>query len=178
MRVVDRFRRGRTPVEERLDRLEQRVDAQADRLRRQADRLGRQRAALDQQARRLTFYTRHTAKAAESALRLKATIEILGSQVAALEVRLAELTDQTADARVVAGGGEMEAARSLLAEVRTEHARIRERFGVVAAFEERLRRLEDVMVADTPKTVDQFHQATRRLAREFEAQESAGEEQG
>lgn len=171
MKVADMLPRRRTPVDQRLARLEQAVEAQAERLQRQQDRLGRQRAALDQQARRLSYYTEQVVKAIDSATGVKSSFEILDSQVGALEMRLADLTDQASAARLAVGERDAVEARSLLDEIRTEHARIRERFGVVAAYEERLRRLEDVARNDGESRLNELDRAARRLSREFEAQD-------
>jgi hypothetical protein len=70
------------------------------------------------------------------------------SHVGALEVRLADLEQLLADSAsgVAAKRPDEEqlaAGRSLLDEVRTEHARIRARMQVVSAYEERLRRVEE-----------------------------------
>lgn len=70
------------------------------------------------------------------------------SHVGALEVRLADLEQTLAD---TASGvtatplddEQLAAGRTLLDEVRTEHARIRARMQVVSAYEERLRRVEE-----------------------------------
>ncbi|HET7821757.1 MAG TPA: hypothetical protein VFL10_09540 [Ornithinibacter sp.] len=70
------------------------------------------------------------------------------SHVGALEVRLADLEQVLADSAsgVTAtrpDDDQLAAGRTLLDEVRTEHARIRARMQVVSAYEERLRRVEE-----------------------------------
>ena len=70
------------------------------------------------------------------------------SHVGALEVRLADLEQTLADSAsgVTAtrlDDEQLTAGRTLLDEVRTEHARIRARMQVVSAYEERLRRVEE-----------------------------------
>lgn len=67
----------------------------------------------------------------------------LSPQLAALEARLEDLV-QRIDGRVLqATPAEQEEARSLLAEVKAEHARVRARITAATAFEERLRVVED-----------------------------------
>lgn len=63
-------------------------------------------------------------------------------QVAALEARLEDLA-ALVEGPVSATDDEMATARSLLDEVRTEHARIRARISAATVFEERLRVVED-----------------------------------
>lgn len=70
------------------------------------------------------------------------------AQFGTVEVRLADLEQRLEDARSASVGGapddeQLAAGRSLLDEVRTEHARIRARMQVVSAYEERLRRVEE-----------------------------------
>ncbi|MGX7823593.1 hypothetical protein ACTG9Q_00720 [Actinokineospora sp. 24-640] len=67
-------------------------------------------------------------------------------QVASLEARLAAVDDLLAGTPV-ADGAELGQARSLIEEIRREHAQIRVRLTGVAQYEERLGRLED-QVAD------------------------------
>jgi chromosome segregation ATPase len=178
MKVGDMLPRGRTTVEQRLVRLEQLVEAQAERLQRQQGRLTRQRAALDEQARRLGYYTQQVVKAIDSATRVKSSFEILDSQVGALETRMADLADRVSAARLTVGEQDTAVARSLLDEIRTEHTRIRERFGVVAAFEERVRRLEDLARDDGERALNELDRAARKLSREFEAQDHPDSPEG
>lgn len=70
------------------------------------------------------------------------------TQLGVLEVRLADLEDRLAQARLDADGADADPeqvaqGRTLLEEVRAEHARIRVRMQVVSAYEERLRRVEE-----------------------------------
>lgn len=70
------------------------------------------------------------------------------AQFGTIEVRLADLEQRLADAasgvgEAPLGEEQLAAGRSLLDEVRTEHARIRARMQVVSAYEERLRRVEE-----------------------------------
>ena len=66
-----------------------------------------------------------------------------------MEVRLADLEQRVHDARASGGQADspdaeaLAAGRSLLEEIRVEHARIRARMQVVSAYEERLRRVEE-----------------------------------
>jgi uncharacterized protein involved in exopolysaccharide biosynthesis len=67
----------------------------------------------------------------------------LSPQVAALEQRLEELRARLDDPAFTAGDAERAQARSLVEEVRAEHARVRARISAASVFEERLRVLED-----------------------------------
>lgn len=68
-------------------------------------------------------------------------------QVASLEARLASVDDLLAGTPAAADSAELGQARSLIEEIRREHAQIRVRLTGVAQYEERLGRLED-QVAD------------------------------
>lgn len=67
----------------------------------------------------------------------------IGPQLAALEERVEELRARLQDPPLTADAAEVEAARSVLDEVRAEHARVRARISAATVFEERLRVLED-----------------------------------
>lgn len=64
-------------------------------------------------------------------------------QVAALEARLEDLVSRLDRTPLSATDAEQAEARSLLEEVRTEHARVRARITAATVFEERLRVVED-----------------------------------
>jgi phage shock protein A len=77
----------------------------------------------------------------------------IGPQVAALEQRVEALRESTAPPPV-GNDTDRERARSLLAEVRREHAQVRARASSLVRFEERIRRLEQqlgVFEADDPQ---------------------------
>lgn len=67
----------------------------------------------------------------------------LAPQVAALEARLEDLVAGLDRTPLEATDAEQTEARSLLEEVRTEHARVRARITAATVFEERLRVVED-----------------------------------
>jgi uncharacterized coiled-coil protein SlyX len=173
MGVKDKVQRLATPSDERLDRLEAKVERQGEQLARLRTRVGKQQAVierqaarLERQAERLRSHEELVNRAASSALRLAALTEIVGSQVAALESRFADVLE-TAGAPLPVGDGDVDEARTLIEEVRAEHRRIRERFGVVTAYEERLRRLEDALQEDTARALDEFVRTARALDREL-----------
>ena len=189
MGVRDLARRLAAPHDERLARLEEQVAQQAEQLARhrarldrqqgtldrQANRLDRQQTALERQANRLDRQARQVAEHLENvaeivaaAQRAATTTDIVASQVASIETRLADLSERSATVPHAAPGDE-EAARTLLDEVRAEHRRVRERFGVVAAYEERLRRVEEAVVTDTEQTLEEFVRVARGLAKELRA---------
>ena len=66
----------------------------------------------------------------------------IGPQVAALEQRVEDVAECMA-AAPVADSIEQEQARTLLEEVRREHARVRARVSSLLMYEERIRQLED-----------------------------------
>jgi len=70
----------------------------------------------------------------------------IGPQVAALEERVETLREAVASPPVADDADRAE-ARSLLEEVRREHARVRARASSLERFEERVRRLEDELTA-------------------------------
>ncbi len=65
----------------------------------------------------------------------------IGPQVAAQEQRIEDLAERLT--RWEAGESEQAEARDLIAEMRAEHRRIRERISAAARFEERLRAVEE-----------------------------------
>lgn len=69
-------------------------------------------------------------------------LQRLAPMVAAQEERLQELRDRLA-AVPAATAPEVDEARSLIEEIRREHAQVRVRLTGIAQYEERLRRLED-----------------------------------
>ena len=180
MDVLQRFRRGSASLDARVGGVEKRLKAQGARLDRQQARLDQQRAAFDslsrrterrlsaleKQSQRLLAQRERVAEAVRSARKVAVTLEILASHVGALETRIADLTERTAPAGVLEADA-AETAGSLLDEVRAEHARIRTRFGAMTIFEERLRRLEEGLLADTARTREEFERAARLLAAEL-----------
>jgi predicted RNase H-like nuclease (RuvC/YqgF family) len=67
----------------------------------------------------------------------------ISPQLAALEQRLEELRVRLDRQPLTAEPGEVAEARSVLDEVRAEHARVRARISAATVFEERLRVLEE-----------------------------------
>jgi predicted nucleic acid-binding Zn-ribbon protein len=70
-------------------------------------------------------------------------MERLQPHVAALDARIEDLRTILDDQRLTASEGELGTARSLLDEMRAEHAVIRARLSAISLYEERIRRLED-----------------------------------
>ena len=116
---------GHADLEKRLARLETRLTKQEERLRRQKERLDEVRPR-----------------------RILSVMEILATQVAALEERVADLAEQVERPDYAATDDERAQARRLVDEVREEHRRIRVRFGAVTRYEERLRRLEAALAEE------------------------------
>ena len=67
----------------------------------------------------------------------------IGPQVAALQEQVERLRRRLDDPAYAASEGEQAEARSLVEEVRAEHARVRARISAATVFEERLRVLEE-----------------------------------
>lgn len=67
----------------------------------------------------------------------------LAPQVAALEARIDDIRRRLDDAALAPATDVEAEQRTLLEEIRTEHARVRARLQAASHFEERLRRLED-----------------------------------
>lgn len=72
----------------------------------------------------------------------------IGPQVAALEARL-ETLEERLEPAPTGDAAEHAEARSLVEEVRTEHARVRARISAATVFEERLRVLEERLRIDS-----------------------------
>jgi len=70
-------------------------------------------------------------------------------QLAALEERVEHLTQRLGSAQLVAAPDDEAAVRTLLEEVRGEHARVRARITAATVFEERLRVLENRIGIDS-----------------------------
>lgn len=109
---------------DRLESQRRRLDTQAERLDRQHERL----AAIEQQLGQLTT-----------------VYQVLEHQMASLEVRMEQLERVADGSTPDSTEPERVEARALVDEIREEHRRIRARFGVVARYEERIRRLEKVL---------------------------------
>jgi chromosome segregation ATPase len=69
----------------------------------------------------------------------------LEPHIASLEERVTTLDERATEQLAPPADGELDQARSVLDEVRTEHARIRARLTAVAKYEERLGRLEQTL---------------------------------
>ena len=131
-------------LEQRLAKSEARIKRQGTRLASLDERLRRQRALLDE--------------VRPAAHRSRALYEILGAQVGSIEERLQSLTEKVELGRYDATDDDKAEARSLIEEIREEHRRIRVRFGIVARYEERVRRLESALAEEMA--------AAAKLARE------------
>jgi chromosome segregation ATPase len=106
-------------------------------------RLNAQRRRIEELEQRLAQWTPLVGNA-------RVTLDVLEHQVSALEVRLADRTDAAAGTETGEPGA---AATDILREVRAEHARIRSRFQVLSAYEERIRRLE-VVARETVRSAE------------------------
>jgi chromosome segregation ATPase len=69
----------------------------------------------------------------------------LEPHIASLEERVTTLDERATEQLAPPADGELEQARSILDEMRTEHARIRARLTAVARYEERLGRVEEAL---------------------------------
>lgn len=109
--------------------------AQED-LRTVFERLDRQAGRIEKTEQR----TQSTAKDAELHVR---EVNRIAPQLSALEAKVEELRQVLEAAPRIEGSGDVEVARSLVDEIRAEHARIRVRLSAVTTYEERLRRIEE-----------------------------------
>lgn len=129
------------------DKLAKQVTALAD-VRGRVDALAKRADAQDRRIKELEALTKDLGRAANLDTVERERRDL---QAGAVETRLADLEQRLADAlaaRADGGAPAPDAAalaegRSLLDEVRDEHARARARMQVVAAYEERLRRVEE-----------------------------------
>jgi DNA repair ATPase RecN len=123
MRARDAYRKiiGREAMEA-IARIRERLD-------RQAERLGRlEKRGFD------------TYKEAEFHVR---EMKRIAPQLAALERRVEEIRQRLEAAPRVDEPAELAESRSLIEEVRREHAQVRVRLSAVTSYEERLRRIEE-----------------------------------
>lgn len=123
MRARDAYRKiiGREAMEA-VARIRERLD-------RQSERLGRlEKRGFD------------TYKEAEFHVR---EMKRIAPQLAALERRVEEMRQRLEAAPRVDEPAELAESRSLIEEVRREHAQVRVRLSAVTAYEERLRRIEE-----------------------------------
>jgi hypothetical protein len=126
-RVAEHLEPVRKELDERLQRLDDSVSRRLEALDRRLDTLDRRLEAVDHQA---SWSANELAR--------------LGPQAAAFESRLEERSSP----HVLVGElADLPEARSLVEAVREEHARVRARLALVSAYEERLRRLEERVLA-------------------------------
>ena len=118
-----------------------------------AARMDRQRAQLDRQTRELNDLKskveslRKRLHPVELASRHRAVEHAnLAIQVGVWEERLGALQELVRGDSYVGSDAEVSQARSLVEEIRREHAQVRVRMQVIAQYEERLRRLESAFV--------------------------------
>ena len=138
-RRLSRVRRrllGVRDLEAHLARHGERLTRVTERARQQGERLDRQRDLTTRLEQRLAEV--------ERAAKVRATEhDKLGFQFGAIEERLGGLEQRLADPALVSHPESEEEARHLVDEIRREHEQIRARMQVVAAYEERLRRVEE-----------------------------------
>ena len=116
-----------------------------------AAELGQLRDVVRRQGRR----ARRSGQETATQLRLlRLDLARMGAQLGALETRFADLEEgraadpaSTTDPAAAGAPAATEVA-DLLDQVRAEHARLRIRFGVVTAYEERVRRLEETVFGE------------------------------
>ena len=134
----------------RVKKAESAQARQADKLARLQDQVGRTKDRLDDI--KLTVYRAHS------------SYEILSAQVGAIEERLQDLAEKIDTGPFDADDEGEATARSLVAEIRDEHRRIRVRFGAVTQYEERLRRLESALAEEIAAAAELAHQAAQHGA--------------
>lgn len=100
------------------------------------ERLDRQRGRIE----RLESGAKSNAKEAEFYVR---EINRVSPQLSALEAKVEDLRQALAGTPAPDSPTDLDLARSLVEEIRAEHARIRVRLSAVTSYEERLRRIEE-----------------------------------
>lgn len=110
--------------------------AAQEELRTAFERLDRQRGRIEKVEQR----SQGTAKEAEFHVR---EVNRISPQLAALETKVEELRQALGSTPAVSSPSDLDTARSLVEEIRAEHARIRVRLSAVTSYEERLRRIEE-----------------------------------
>ena len=139
-RLKERVRRlvrragGYDELAKRLDKAEAKLQRHDGQLARHGERLDRHKQRLD--------------AIKPAAWRAATLLEVLAAQIGAIEERLQNLSDKIESGYDEPTDAETAQGRSLLDEVREEHRRIRVRFGVVARYEERVRRLESALAEE------------------------------
>ena len=108
----------------RLDRQDKAVDSHAQRLAKQADRLDR---------------------LAARAKLLRSDFERIEHQLGALEEKVERVAREREAAPVTADPDDIADARTVVEQVQREHEQIRVRFQVITRYEERLRRVEELL---------------------------------
>jgi septal ring factor EnvC (AmiA/AmiB activator) len=139
---------------QRVRRLTKQIGAQDAILAKQKDALAKQNSTLSKQsgtqAQQGSTLSKQAAeiRALQHGLRvLTADYERMAKQLAATETRL-EWLRKRVDPEIFEGtSDEHAAARNLIDEVRREHDQIRVRFQVVSNYEERLSRVETILLA-------------------------------
>ena len=127
----------------RLDNQRAQLDMHRTRLDALRDRLAAHAARFDKQRERIEAVEGRLVAVDSTVTRLSVTFDVLGHQIAALESRVEELaSDIDLTGALSMDDAQTAEARDILGEIRAEHARVRVRFQVMAAYEERIRRLE------------------------------------
>lgn len=122
-------------LSDRVLAITERLDAQRAQLDRQRERIRTHKERLDTQNLRLI-------EVENASRRLTTLHDMIEHQMASMETRMDLLAARLEPDSPESSPAEREEARKLIDEIRSEHARIRTRFGVMARYEERIRRLE------------------------------------
>ncbi len=139
---LEEQRAGLARVESTLRKHDSRLKAQRALIDRQQAVIANQRKRLGSQADRLAGLAERVEAVELRASRVGTVYAVLEQQIASMETRLDRLVTQVTDTTLPATEDERAEGRTLLEEIREEHSRIRARFGIMARYEERIRRLE------------------------------------
>jgi predicted RNase H-like nuclease (RuvC/YqgF family) len=117
-------------------------------------RLDRQRKALDGQRERIRKHERRLDKVEATARLLVMDFARIEHQLSALEAKVERIGSERVPTPVTGDAREVAQARNVVELVQQEHEQIRARFQIITRYEERLRRVEDVLLSSGESAVD------------------------
>ena len=110
-------------------------------------RLDRQKGTIDRHRERIGKHDRRIAKVEAKTRLLSMDFARIELQLGALEAKVERLARERA-APVTGDSSDVARARNVVDVVQQEHQQIRARFQIISRYEERLRRVEDLLLAD------------------------------
>lgn len=110
-------------------------------------RLDRQKGAIDRHRERIGKHDRRIAKLEARTRLLSMDFARIELQLGALEAKVERLA-RDRDAPIAGDSSDVARARQVVDVVQQEHQQIRARFQIITRYEERLRRVEDILLAE------------------------------